>query len=339
MLCLKVPKHEGEKVRNKLLEKNLLFKEAKISSEDDSLLIPVKEDPGNEFDYPLLDRDLDIRDKKETDYTEIADVPDDLKHDLPSSYEIIGDIAVIKVRDPLQSYKKEIGSAILQAHKNVNSVLEDEGVTGEYRVRKVNNIAGEAKTKTVHKEYGAEFKVDVSRAYFSPRLATERWRVVQQVKKNETIFDMFAGVGPYSILIAKNKDVEKIHSVDINPEAFILLKKNIERNNVKERVIPYQGDARDFTANIKVDRVIMNLPHSSKEFIDSAIESVGEEAVINFYEIIEEEDIENSKNEIIEKIRSKGHHAEIMDSKKVRTYSATMDHMAYDIKVEKSHSS
>lgn len=339
MLCLKVPKHEGEKVRNKLLERNLLFKEAKISSEDDYLLIPVKKDPGSEFDYLLLERDLDIREKKETDYTEIADVPDDLKEELPSSYEIIGDIAVIKIPDSLQSYKEEIGSSILQNHKNVTTVLEDKGVTGEFRVREVENIAGEKKTKTIHKEYGAEFEVDVSRAYFSPRLATERWRVVQQVKKDEIIFDMFAGVGPYSILIAKNKDIEKIHSVDINPEAFKLLENNIERNNVKEKVIPYQGDARDFAENIKVDRIIMNLPHSSKEFIGSAIKSIAEEAVINYYEIIEEDDIEDSKKEIIEKIRTNGYRAEIRDSKKVRTYSATMAHMAYDIKVEKDHSS
>jgi len=179
----------------------------------------------------------------------------------------------------------------------------------------------------------------VSKAYFSPRLATERWRVVQQVNKHENIFDMFAGVGPYSILIAKNKDVKKIHSVDINPEAIKLLKKNIERNNVKEKVIPYQGDAKDFADKIKVDRVIMNLPHSSKKFIDSAIKSIDEKAVINYYEIIEEKDIENSKKEIIEKLNSYGCQAEIINSENVRTYSATMAHMAYDIKVEKDHSS
>jgi len=71
MLCLKVPKQEGEKVRNKLLERNLLSKEAKIASEGSYLLIPVKEDPGSEFDYPLLDRDLEIRERKETDYTKL----------------------------------------------------------------------------------------------------------------------------------------------------------------------------------------------------------------------------------------------------------------------------
>ncbi len=339
MLCLKVPKHEGEKVRNKLLERNLLYKEAKISSEDDSLLIPVKEDPGSEFDYPLLDRDLDIRDKKETDYTEIAEVPADLKEKLPSSYEIIGDIAVIKIPDSLQSYKEEIGSAILQAHKNVTTVLEDKGVSGEFRVREVNNIAGEMKTKTIHKEYGAEFEVDVSKAYFSPRLATERWRVVQQVKKDEKILDMFAGVGPYSILIVKNKEVEKIHSVDINPEAYELLENNIERNNVEDKIIPYNEDAKKIAGRFTVDRVIMNLPHSSKDFIDDAVDSVDQEAIINYYEIIEAKDIENSKKEILDKIDSHGYRAQIINSRKVRTYSATMDHMAYDIKLKKVYSS
>ncbi len=339
MLCLKVPKHEGEKVRNKLLERNLLSKKAKIGSEDDYLLIPVKEDPGDEFDYPLVNKELDIREQKETDYTKIADIPEDFKGELPSSYEIIGDIAVIKIPDSLESHKNEIGRAILKAHKNVKTVLEDKGVSGEFRVREVNNIAGEMKTKTIHKEYGAEFEVDVSRAYFSPRLATERWRVVQQVNKDETIFDMFAGVGPYSILIAKNKEVEKIHSVDINPEAYELLENNIKRNKVEDKITPYNEDAKKIAGRFTVDRIIMNLPHSSKYFIDHAVESIDQEATINYYEIIEAEDIENSKKEIVDKISSYGFQAEIIESRTVRTYSATMDHMAYDIKIKRIHSS
>ena len=339
MLCLKVPKQEGEKVRNKLLERNLLSKEAKIASEGSYLLIPVKEDPGSEFDYPLLDRDLEIRERKETDYTKLIDMSDELKDELPSSYEIIGDIAIIKIPESLKSYKNEIGSAILKAHKNVKTVLEDKGVTGEYRVREVSNIAGIKKTKTIHTEYGTEFEVDVSRAYFSPRLATERWRVVEQVEDQEEIFDMFAGVGPYSILIAKNKDVNKIHSVDINPEASKLLKNNIKRNKVEKKVIPYHADARDISPKLEVDRVIMNLPHSSKEFINSAIESLKDEAVINYYEIIEEDEIEQSKNEIMDKIESHGLKVEMIKSKTVRTYSATMVHTAYDIKVKRIHSS
>lgn len=333
MLCLKVHKTLGEEVRKKLLDEGLLKKGVKIGSEGEYLLIPIKDETRAEWDHPIVDRDLEFIEEDISDYTEIVDISGDLEKFLPSSYEIIGDIAVIKIPDELDGYKADIGGAVIKAHKNVNTVLQDKGVKGDHRVRDVSVIAGEKKTISVHKEYGAEFEVDIAEAYFSPRLATERWRVVNEVKSGERVLDMFAGVGPYSVLIAKNVDVEVVHAVDINPKAVELLEKNVVRNKVKDSIKVWEGDAADIAGGLDVDRVIMNLPHSSREFIEPALKSL-DEGVIHYYEILPYEEIEGAKKDILDDINENGRTGKIMLEREVRTYSATDVHVAFDIFID-----
>lgn len=334
MLCLKVPKSKGEKVRHKLLERNLINKQAKIESDDEFIYIPIKEEPlDRDLDYPILDRDLEDREQLSRDYTEVVDVSSELIDELPSSYDIVGDIAIIKIPEGLYEYKAEIGRAILEVHPNLKTVLEDKGVTGEYRIRDVEHITGEEKTVTVHKEYGAELEVDLSEAYFSPRLATERWRVVNKVDSNETILDMFAGVGPYTVLIGKNKKVKHIHSIDINPKAIYYLKRNLKRNSISELVTVYEGDAKKIAPKIKADRIIMNLPHSNYNFLSSALRAVKEKAIIHYYEIFDENEKSIRENQILDNMKENKFEPNILEKRQMRTYSATKIQMAYDIEV------
>ncbi len=340
MLCLKVPKKEGEKVRNKLLEEDLLFRKGKIDSSEDErfLFLPLKVTLKEELegiDYEIVERKVEEREKVDRDYTEIVQVPKDLRGYLPSSYDVIGDIAIIKLPEEVEKYKKQIGEAILNTHPNLATVLEDEGVYGELRIRDVDHVAGEKKTITVHREYGAELEVDVGEVYFSPRLATERWRVVKNVEENEVVFDMFAGVGPYTVLIGRNVDVEHIHSVDINPKAVEYLRKNVERNNIEDIVTIYEDDAKKIAPKIKCDRIIMNLPHTSQKFIHPAVSALEEEGVIHYYEIVEESEREDRLGELLNDIKDEGFEVKVREKREVRTYSATQIQMAYDIELKR----
>ncbi len=340
MLCLKVPKHEGEKVRNKLLEKDLLYRKGRIeSSEDhDYLFLPLKEKPRgkiDELEYEVVEKDVEERKKIERDYTKLAEVPNELKDHLPRSFDIIGDIAIIKLPEEVKEYKREIGESILETQKNLTTVLEDRGVQGRFRIRDVKQIAGDKKTETVHREHGTELEVDVSEVYFSPRLATERWRVVKSIGQNESILDMFAGVGPYTVLIGKNVDVEHIHSVDLNPVAVKYLRRNVERNNISDKVTIYEEDARDVAPELRCDRIIMNLPHSSEKFIVPAVKALKEQGTIHYYEIIEEDEKEKSLDDLIDEIKKLGFETDVLRKREVRTYSATMVQMVYDLGLKK----
>lgn len=206
------------------------------------------------------------------------------------SFDIVGDIAIIKFREDIDL--NEIADYILKKHKNIKNVAVDYGVTGKTRVRNLELIRGE-RTETIHREYGVRIKVDISKVYFSPRLATERWKVVSSVNDGEVIYDMFAGCGPFSVLIAKYRNV-RIYAGDINPYAIEYLKENIRLNKVGN-IYPLLGDAKEIYRKIpeKVDRVIMNLPHSASEFIPYAIETLKKRGVIHYYEILPKDEVHN----------------------------------------------
>ncbi|MBA7599809.1 hypothetical protein ES703_06849 [subsurface metagenome] len=112
------------------------------------------------------------------------------------AFDIVGDIAVVKIPEKLLPKKQLIGQALMQVHHHVRTVLnQTTPVRGEFRTRELEVIAGEPRTETTHREGGCSFKVDLAKVYFSPRLATERLRVTKQIKPGEVVTNLFAGVG------------------------------------------------------------------------------------------------------------------------------------------------
>jgi tRNA (guanine37-N1)-methyltransferase len=178
----------------------------------------------------------------------------------------------------LSAYKHKIGEAVLTANKRLRTVLvKASAISGAYRTRKFEVIAGEPKTDTVHREYGCVFYVDLSKAYFSPRLSSEHARIAKLIKEGETIIDMFSGIGPFAIQIAKQHEKVRVYAVDVNPHAIELLNKNIAANRVLAKVIPALGDVRKVVRGHLAgvaDRVIMNLPEKAIEYVDVACEAL-----------------------------------------------------------------
>ena len=165
--------------------------------------------------------------------------------DLPKSFDIVGDISILELAPQLGLYEKTIAQAILEVHSNVKAVFAKAGpVSGAERVRPLRHVAGEERTETVHREFGCVFRVDLSKVFFSPRLSTEHQRVARQVAEGERVVDMFAGVGPFSILIAKTVKNVNVDAIDSNPEAARLIQENARTNKVESKVHVHLGDAR-----------------------------------------------------------------------------------------------
>jgi tRNA (guanine37-N1)-methyltransferase len=163
----------------------------------------------------------------------------------------------------------------MRRHGNVKTVLgQVGGVSGDLRLRRLEWIADERKFETVHKEFGCAFKVDLEKCYFSPRLSLERMRIAELVKPNETIVNMFAGVGSFSILIACQSKVRKVFSIDVDPVAVKLMHENARLNRVESKLVPILGDAKDIARkrlrNI-ADRVIMPLPQKAFAYLEYAL--------------------------------------------------------------------
>lgn len=209
-------------------------------------------------------------------------------HKIFSAFDIIGDIVIIKIPECLMSKKELIGETILDNVKPAKSVfIQTSAIKGEYRVRDLEFLAGADKTETEYKEHGCRFKVDVVKAYFSPRLSTERLRVAELVRDNEVIINMFGGVGTYSILMAKKNQTCKVYNIDSNPVATELCRINAKLNKVEDKVICIFGDAREVIEKQiggKSNRVLMPLPEKAKEFVSSAIKALKEgNGIIHYF--------------------------------------------------------
>ncbi|MBI4392373.1 MAG: class I SAM-dependent methyltransferase family protein [Euryarchaeota archaeon] len=330
---VRVASADAEEVRRRLVEARVLKIGLRVAKEGEDVLFPVEEGAtllgfkveSGLFDFeetPLLPRD----------YSEILDVPESLRALLPSSFDVIGDIIIIKLPPPLRSQKAEIGKALLKANKNAKVVAIDEGVKGELRLRRVEVVAGEDRTTTRHREYGLDLKVDVARAYFSPRLATERNRVTSQVRSGEVVFDMFAGVGPFAVMIAKNAAPERVYAVDLNPDAYALLVENVAANKVGGKVRAVLGDARDVATSLKggVDRVIMNLPHGAEAFLQDAISATRPGGVVHFHFISSPDDAPRRTEYALDRSGASRRH-EVRTIREVRNYSPEERHFVADI--------
>jgi tRNA (guanine37-N1)-methyltransferase len=212
--------------------------------------------------------------------------PDEISS-MYSAFDAIGNIVILKIPENLTEKKQIIANAILQNISQARSVFAQiSAVQGEYRLRNLEFLAGENTTITEYKENGCRFKVDVARTYFSPRLSTERMRIAKMVKNNEVITNMFAGVGTFSVLMAKTNSSCIVYSIDSNPAASQFCEINARLNKVSDRVIPLTGDARqlvqDHVSN-KADRVLMPLPEKAKEYIDCAVSALRNHSGIVHY--------------------------------------------------------
>src|SRR3990170_3344219 len=286
--CIKVPKRLAEKALIMANKLGLADRKLEIQKKLDAVHIPLIRNPSEKevtkFRAEVPDFKIDAhafperkQSQKTIEESLKNQLPPHLLLSLPRALDVVGDIAIIEVPPELKVYEKQIGEAVLERHSNVRTVLAKAGaVSGTYRLREFTFIAGEQKTSTVHKEFGCIFHVDVAKAYFSPRLSHEHERIASLVQQDETVVDLFAGVGPFSVLIAKRNKSVKVYAVDINAQAIDLLKRNIRANRVETRVSPMLGDARQVVEKKLVgvaDRVIMNLPENATEFVEAACEA------------------------------------------------------------------
>jgi tRNA (guanine37-N1)-methyltransferase len=286
--CVAVERERGEAVRERLADADALDGDHEIAVDGDTIYIPVV-DPERvpvDLDASIVERDAAERDRPLTPAEILGYEP---------SLERLGDIVIVDEDDDGRA--REIADAVMASDVPCETVLNRASpIEGELRVRRWDVLAG-TDTETVHREYGHEFLLDVAEVYFSPRLATERHRVIEQAEPGESAVDMFAGVGPYAVpLASRGADVV---ACDLNERAVEYLRENAARNGVEDRVTAIAGDVRDLVGGADggavdyagtADRLVMNLPHSADAFLDTAVALAGEECVVHYYDIQHEDD-------------------------------------------------
>ncbi len=255
----------------------------------------------------------------------------------------MGDIAIIRLNETSRRYSQAIVEAIINVHRNVKTVLaQTSPVSGDLRLRKLEFVAGEKKATTIHKESGCLFSINVNECYFSPRLFYERTRIAKKIANREVVINMFAGVGCFSIVIAKHSTAEKIYSIDINPVAVQNMQENVRLNRTYEKVIPILGDAKDVIEkrlHHLADRVLMPLPEKAYEYLPHAILALKKTGGwVHYYDFEHAKKNENPitkvKWKVSEKLESLGVVYQIVFGRVVRSTGPNWYQIVLDIKAK-----
>lgn len=323
---------DGESVRNMLHHNGSLDLSHQIGKEDGHLLIPIVGTLSG-LEYEEVERDLSAIPRRETDYRKLLDIPETLLESLPGSFDVIGDVAILKLEDVLMAYAPQIADALMATNSRLRSVALDRGVKGEMRVRDLEPLRGDQDLSSIHTEYGVSMEVDPSLAYFNPRLSRERKRIADLVSDGEVIADMFAGVGPFPLVICKHSSPSHVFAIDLNPEAVAMMRRNIARNRLEDRITAIEGDAKEFVRQLPdLDRVIMNLPHMSEEFLFYALYKLRTGGRVHLYKILERSELSSFQERVLNIAATSGRAVEVEGVQELKTYSPTMSVYCFDLR-------
>ncbi len=219
------------------------------------------------------------------------------------SYDNFGNIIVVKFPKNFSlKDKKKFAEKILKEQKGVKTVLEKkEKIKGRLRKLSTNYIAGQNTKEVLYRENNCVFRFNIDKTYFSPRLSNERKEIASKIKKGEIVLVMFAGVAPYSIVIAKLSKAKKIFSNEINREANKYAELNIGLNKVKDKVELISGDAKKLPEKLKqkTDVIVMPRPQLKESFLKEAFTLSKPGTRIYYYDFCKIDEI----NSVVEKIK------------------------------------
>ena len=239
----------------------------------------------------------------------------------------IGNILILDNKFIVQSDKqlKELSDK----HK-VKTVMKVDHIHRTKREPVIKLLYGED-TETINKENGCLFKLDLKKVMWSKGNNNERIRIAKLVEDNETVIDMFAGIGYFSIPIGVHSNAKQVYSIEINPNSFHYLKENIKLNKINN-IIPLLGDCMDITPEYSADRIIMGYVKTTHHYLKTAIDSLNKGGVIHYHETVPEKLMDTRPINRIKEVAG-DRSVEFLKLNKVKKYSPGVFHVVCDARI------
>jgi len=269
-------------------------------------------------------------------------IDEDKLHFLPSGFQRIGDIIVLNLNKEVLKYKKEIGKIVLNNFKVRSVCLKEGGITGTFREPQISVIAGDKCTVVTHFENGCYYNLDIKKIMFAKGNLSERVRIAKQVRHDEIIVDMFAGLGYFSVPIAKLGKPKKIYAIELNPVSFKFLKENLSLNKIEGIVEAINGDSKEEVLKlvengVKADRVLMGYLPPPKEFLPYAMKIIKKKGFLHYEDLIRteyvDEDVGKAMKLISDAAAAEGLKVKLLLAKRVKGYAPKIEHYVLDIAV------
>ncbi len=262
-------------------------------------------------------------------------IPFELIKLIPEKWEKIGDIVTIKVDKKLENYGEIIGKTYCEVLHCKTALNDFGGISGTYRKPNVKLLYGSKDTETVHKENGIRYKLDAQKIMFSSGNMDERLRMAKISNKNETVVDLFAGIGYFTLPMAVYSKPKKIFSCEINPVAYDYLCKNIVLNHVTKIVDSLLGDNRNVAPKNVAGRVIMGYFEDTEKFLPTAFDCLKNcTGIIHFHNVCSDELIPEKPLKVIEETADKyKKNIELLTHRVIKSYAPGVSHIVLDIQV------
>lgn len=255
---------------------------------------------------------------------------------LPKKWEKLGDVAIIKIPPELKNQSNILGKIYADV-LGCKTILNDiGGISGELRKPEVEIIYGSKNTETIHTENKVRFKLDPQKVMFSSGNMNERGRMGTISNSNETVVDLFAGIGYFTLPMAVHSRPGKIYAIEKNPVSFDYLCQNIPLNNVSSIVEPIHGDNRMVAPKNVANRVIMGFFGDTHQFLPVAFECLKNNCgVIHYHDKFPEESIPDKPVNVVRGIAEKYNRTvDLIDYKHVKSYAPGISHYVFDIRVD-----
>ncbi|MCS7127152.1 MAG: hypothetical protein NZ953_01980 [Thaumarchaeota archaeon] len=247
-------------------------------------------------------------------------------------YKVVGDVALVRLRDGEDP--KEVVDYLLGRLPRLRAVLAYEGVGGELRLPRVRLLHGERPVVTRYAEHGVVYELDVERMMFSLGNKFERLRVAALTRDWEVVVDAFAGIGQFSLPIAALGRAVFVHAIEVNPEAYEYLVRNVRANGLEGRVRTHLGDCREVTKGLEgvADRVVMGYFPGTIGYLDAGLRALRPGGgVVHLHDLVEGGSEEEYCARVVGGVKERGYDVRLLRTARVKSYSARLDHVVLDL--------
>ncbi len=249
---------------------------------------------------------------------------------VPSSWAVVGTCVLVQAIDGDVPRAGEIGDALLELHGDADTVLLSRGIDGQRRDPDVEVVAGVGDTEVVHTEHGTRYALDLTATMFSPGNQAERVRMGEVASERERIFDMFAGVGYFTLPMARAG--ANVTAAEIDPTAYRYLVENAVLNGVENRISAVRADCRDVDA--AADRVVMG-HYDAVNYLDTALAALVPGGTLHLHATAPADDPWTDSVAALESAAADaGRAPTVCDRRVVKSHAPGVDHVVVDARVE-----
>ena len=302
----------------------------------DRVALPIVEPPRETAVDAVRVFELPARERGLEDVLEASGVDDAVIDAAPASWAVIGSVILVDFGDVSaadaldRDGRERIGEALLSLHGNADTVVARGGISGTRRRPSGDIIAGVGETETIHTEYGTKYALDLAEIMFSPGNKAERARMGELVAPDERVFDMFAGIGYFTLPMARGGAA--VTAAEINPDAYRWLIENVQLNDVADDVSAVLGDCR--AVETTADRIVMGY-YDAHEYLDAAIESIVPGGTVHLHEATPEPLFPDRPIDRLRMAaRRAGYRIDVLGTRRVKSHSEGVVHGVVDAEIE-----